>query len=146
MLDTLGLSSAIRSLASEWTTLNGIKTQLNLCPDQDLKPLPIEVSVNLFRVAQEALSNITKHAHADQVNISLSFERSQLVMTIEDDGTGFNAPDTLRGLTQQSHYGLAGMRERMDLIGGTWSIKSAPGEGTIVRVVYVDNESHSDGK
>ncbi len=146
MLDTLGLSSAIRSLASEWTTVNGIKTQLNLCPDQDLKLLPGEVAVNLFRVAQEALSNIAKHAHANRVDIFLSFERSQLVMTIEDDGTGFNAPDTLHGLTQQSHYGLAGMRERMDLIGGSWSIKSAPGKGTIVRVVYVDNESHAYGK
>lgn len=146
MLDTLGLSSAIRSLVSEWATINGIKTQLDLCPDQNLKQLPGEVAVNLFRVAQEALSNITKHAHAHQVDISLSIERSQLVMTIEDDGTGFNAPDTLHGLTQQSHYGLAGMRERMDLIGGTWSIKSAPGKGTIVRVVYADNESHADGK
>ena len=133
-------------MASEWTTVNGIKTQLNLCPDQDIKHLPGEVAVNLFRVAQEALSNITKHAHAHQVDISLSFERSQLVMSIEDDGTGFTPPDTLHGLTQQNHYGLAGMRERMALIGGTWSMKSAPGKGTIVRVVFIDDESHADGK
>ncbi len=142
MLDTLGLSSAIRSLASEWSEQTGIITQLNLCPDSVLKSLPGEITVNIYRVAQEALSNISKHAKAKNVRLSISSTENQIIMEIEDDGIGFEAPDTLHGFTAQSHFGLAGMRERIDLIGGEWSLRSSPGKGTTVRVVLSANENH----
>jgi signal transduction histidine kinase len=134
MLDTLGLGAALRALVTEWADQNAIETHLNLSPDAPLRSLPGEVAVNLYRVAQEALANIGKHAKARHVNISLTREKTFLVMTIEDDGKGFSTPDTLHGLTAQSHFGLVGMRERIGLIGGEWSLKSAPGTGTTVSV------------
>jgi len=134
MLDTLGLGAALRTLVTEWSDQNAVETQLNVSPDSALRSLPGEVAVNFYRVAQEALSNISKHAQARHVDISLLCEEDQLMMTIQDDGLGFRAPVTLHDLTAQSHFGLAGMRERIGLIGGEWSLKSTPGHGTIVRV------------
>ncbi|MBN2118074.1 MAG: PDZ domain-containing protein [Anaerolineales bacterium] len=134
MLDTLGLGAALRTLVTEWSDQNAVETRLDVSPDAALRSLPGEVAVNFYRVAQEALSNISKHAQARHVDISLLCEEDQLMMTIQDDGLGFRAPGTLHDLTAQSHFGLAGMRERIGLIGGEWSLTSTPGHGTIVRV------------
>jgi signal transduction histidine kinase len=101
-----------------------------------LRSLPGEVAVNFYRVAQEALINISKHAQAQHVNISLFCEDSQLTMTVQDDGLGFDTPHTLHELTAKNHFGLVGMRERVDLIGGEWSLKSVPGGGTTVCVTW----------
>jgi signal transduction histidine kinase len=136
MLDTLGLGAALRTLVTEWSDQNQAEVQLDLSPDAALRSLPDEVAVNFYRVAQEALVNIGKHARAKHVNVSLLWEESRLTMTIQDDGHGFDAPVTLHGLTAHSHFGLAGMRERIGLIGGTWSLKSAPGGGTTICVSW----------
>ena len=137
MLDTLGLGAALQTLAKEWADLNNVEMQLDLSPDATLRSLPGEVAVNFYRVAQEALTNINKHAQAQHVGITLLCEENQLTMEIQDDGIGFNTPVTLHGLTAKSHFGLAGMRERVDLIGGEWSLKSVPGSGTTVRVTWI---------
>ena len=136
MLDTLGLGAALRTLVTEWSGQNDVETQLNVFPDAALRSLPGEVAVNFYRVAQEALININKHAQAKHVDISLLYEGNRLTMSIQDDGCGFDNPITLHDLTAKSHFGLAGMRERIDLIGGEWSLKSAPGEGTTVYVTW----------
>ncbi|MGE5775227.1 MAG: histidine kinase [Chloroflexota bacterium] len=136
MLDTLGLGAALRTLATEWSDQNEAEVQLDLTPDAALRSLPDEVAVNFYRVAQEALVNIGKHARAKHVSVSLLWEECRLTMTIQDDGHGFDAPVTLHGLTAHSHFGLAGMRERIGLIGGDWSLKSAPGGGTTVCVSW----------
>ena len=141
MLDSLGLSSALHSLASEWSAQSGTEVQLDLCPDADLKQLPGEVSVNYYRVAQEALANIKKHAKAQKVEFHLAWNSGKLKMSIRDNGAGFDAPDTLHGLTSRSHFGLAGMKERINLIGGEWSINSETGKGTVVRVVWPADEN-----
>jgi signal transduction histidine kinase len=141
MLDSLGLSSALHSLASEWSAQSGTEVQLDLCPDADLKQLPGEVSVNYYRVAQEALANIKKHAKAQKVEFQLAWISGKLKMSIRDNGAGFDAPDTLHGLTSRSHFGLAGMKERINLIGGEWSINSETGKGTVVRVVWPADEN-----
>jgi len=136
MLDTLGLGAALRTLVKEWSDQNNAATQLDLSPDAALRSLPGEVAVNFYRVAQEALANISKHARAQHVDISLLCQDDRLSMTIRDDGLGFDAPITLHGLTAQSHFGLAGMRERISLIGGEWSLKSVPGRGTTVSISW----------
>lgn len=141
MLDTLGLGAALRALVTEWSDQSAVETQLNLSPDVTLRSLPGEVAVNLYRVAQEALVNIGKHAKAKHVSVSLTWEEDQLEMSIEDDGKGFAPPDTLHGLTSQNHFGLAGMRERVELIGGEWSLKAIPGSGTTVCVTW-----HTEGE
>jgi signal transduction histidine kinase len=138
MLDTIGLSAALRVLADEWSSQHGIPVQLDLAPDASVRALPGEVAVNLYRVAQEALSNITRHAHAHTVALHLAFDGARLALMIRDDGRGFNAPATLHDLPARGHFGLVGLRERVELIGGALAIESEPGKGAGIRVEWSD--------
>ena len=136
MLDTLGLGAALRAHAEEWSTQYEADIQLDLPLDATLRSLPGEVAVNLYRVAQEALVNAGKHAKASKVTISLGWKGEQLIMTIQDNGQGFKMPGTFQNLIAQNHFGLASMQERTGLIGGQWTLRSSPGEGTIVRITW----------
>jgi signal transduction histidine kinase len=135
MLDTLGLGAALRALAEEWSAQTGLETHLDLPEDASLRKLSGEAAVNLYRVAQEALSNVARHAAARQVTLSLAWKTGQLEMTVQDDGKGFTLPGTSDALTADGHYGLVGMQERVGLIGGHLAIEAAPGQGTLIRVV-----------
>lgn len=135
MLDTLGLGAALRALAEDWSAQSGVAIHLDLPPDATLRPLSGEIAVNLYRVVQEALTNVARHAAARQVTIQLAWENSCLALTVHDDGRGFVVPDTLQSLTPDGHFGLAGMQERVHLIGGTLTLTSAPDQGTTVWVV-----------
>ncbi|MCX7840446.1 MAG: sensor histidine kinase [Anaerolineae bacterium] len=136
MLDTIGLGAALRVLTEDWATQHHIPVQLTLAPDAVLRALPDEVSVNLYRVAQEALANIARHAHARNVAMQLTFDDARLVLTIRDDGCGFVVPAALNELAAQGHFGLVGLRERVELIGGALTVESAPDVGTTVCVVW----------
>jgi two-component system NarL family sensor kinase len=136
MLDTLGLGAALRALADEWSTQHGQVIDLDLPPDAALLSLPEEVAVNLYRVAQEALANAARHATTERIALCLIWDGSRLELTIEDDGHGFVVPRALHSLTAEGHFGLVGMQERVNLIGGELAIDSAPGQGTTVRVVW----------
>jgi signal transduction histidine kinase len=140
MLDNLGLGAALRALAEDWSGQHGVALQLDLPPDAALRSLPEEVAVNLYRVAQEALSNVARHAQARRVDLRLAWDASsgRLDLAIQDDGRGF-APAAIEDLTSQGHFGLAGLRERVALIGGEWRLESAPGQGTTVRVAWQKN-------
>ncbi|RMF27080.1 MAG: sensor histidine kinase, partial [Chloroflexi bacterium] len=133
LLDTLGLGAALRALLDEWSAQSGVEACADLSPDEVLRALPDEVSVNLYRVVQEALTNVARHADARRVTLRLTWEEDCLVLTIQDDGRGF-VPVAPRDLVAQGHFGLAGMQERVALIGGTLTVESAPGRGTTVRV------------
>jgi signal transduction histidine kinase len=137
MLDMLGLGAALRGLVEEWSGQCAVDVNLVLPPDAALLALPAEVAVNLYRVAQEALSNVARHAQACQVTLSLLWEAGCLVLTLQDDGQGFRLPSSSHELTSQGHFGLAGMRERMELIGGQLALESVPGRGTTVRVTWM---------
>jgi signal transduction histidine kinase len=134
ILDTLGLTAGIRSLAEEWSAKNRVAVCLNLPPNAALRTLPGDVAVNLYRVAQEALSNIARHAQAERADIQLAGEEDGLSMTIADDGQGFTMPGDIGDLTTQGHFGLVGLRERVNLIGGSLDLHSSPGQGTRIRV------------
>jgi len=136
MLDTLGLGATLRALTEEWSAQHDVAVHLDLPPDAKLRPLPDEVAVNLYRVVQEALVNVARHAAARQVTVHLAWEDSRLVLTLHDDGRGFVVPDTFHDLAAQGHFGLVGMQERVNLIGGTLKLASAPDQGTTVRVVW----------
>jgi signal transduction histidine kinase len=136
MLDTLGLGAALRALAVEWPAQSEVAVELELPPDATLQSLPDEVAVNLYRVVQEGLNNAARHAAARHITIRLAWEASTLVLTLRDDGRGFTVPDVLEDLVAQGRFGLAGMRERVELIGGTLALESAPGEGTTLRVAW----------
>jgi signal transduction histidine kinase len=136
MLDTLGLAAALRSLADEWSAQNGVTAHLDLPPTAALPSLPGDTAVNLYRVAQEALANIAKHAQAGRVEIHLAGEGDGLRMTIQDNGRGFALPGDIGELAAQGHFGLVGLRERVNLIGGTLSLQSVPSRGTRIRVEW----------
>jgi signal transduction histidine kinase len=144
MLDTLGLGAALRALAEDWSTQHDIVIQLDLPPDAVLRPLPDEVAVNLYRVVQEALANVARHAHAQAVTLCLTWQDAHLSLTVRDDGRGFAVPAAFRSLTEQGHFGLAGMQERVNLIGGTLTLEAAPGRGTTMCVVWPGARIHTD--
>jgi signal transduction histidine kinase len=136
MLDALGLGAALRTLAAEWPAQSAAAVALEMPPDATLRSLPDEVAVNLYRVAKESLNNAAQHAAARHITIRLAWEASTLVLTLRDDGQGFTVPDALEDLVAQGRFGLVGMRERVELIGGTLALESVPGQGTLVRVAW----------
>jgi len=88
---------------------------------------------NLLRIFQEALANAIKHAHAQAIDVELRYEREDLVLRVRDDGRGFDAETAIPlGI---GHYGLTGMRDRAERIGGRFTLRSAPGEGTEVLII-----------
>ena len=134
MLDTLGLGAALRAHAEEWSAQTGVAVDLASPPDATLRALPSEVAVNLYRVAQEVLANIARHAHARHVAIRLARDETRLTVTIRDDGCGFDVPANFDELATQGHFGLVGLRERVMLIGGVCVVESAPNAGTTVQI------------
>jgi signal transduction histidine kinase len=88
----------------------------------------------LYRVTQESLSNVGKHAGASRVTVSLAAENGSVRLRINDDGDGFD-PAAAARLLSKGHFGLAGMRERVEMVGGQLSIESGPGRGTTVAVM-----------
>jgi signal transduction histidine kinase len=127
-LEDLGLVQALKQLAQQnaaWATLD-LKLQL---PAQVIG-LSHEVELQLYRVAEEALHNVARHAHATRVSLTLQQDQTGFQLLISDDGRGFDASMQATG----SHYGLTGMRERAALIGAHVEVRSQPGKGTSVRL------------
>jgi signal transduction histidine kinase len=141
MLDMLGLDAAIRALAGEWAKQHGVAVRMDIAPEGNLGPIPDEVSLNLYHVVQEALANVARHAAAQTVIISFQHTPGRLALTIEDDGLGFDPDKTLPSATAYGHFGLAGMRERISLIGGNIDLLSAPGKGTRISITWKTSSS-----
>jgi signal transduction histidine kinase len=127
ILDDLGLEAALRWLVRAQSEASGIDIVLDLDP---LPPLAGEVQTLLFRVAQEALNNAIKHAHAHSVLLRLVERAGRAQLQVIDDGNGFDVAAAL----QSGGSGLGGMRERVRLYEGQFDVQSAPGHGTRVRV------------
>ena len=129
VLDDFGLVPALERLAATFEERSGIRTVFeSSLRDQRL---PAEAETVLYRLVQEALTNVAKHAGAGRVDIVLTRRRGGVSAIVEDDGHGFEA-----GETREDALGLVGMRERLALLGGTLAIESARGEGTAL-VAYV---------
>lgn len=131
ILDDLGLTSALRWYSSEFSKRTEIPSQVTL---EEIQPrLPQEAETALFRIAQEALTNVAKHAQARHVSVRLAAQRDAVLMTIEDDGRGFNFATMRRDPTKRG-VGLVDMRERAEAIGGTVWVECEVGKGTRVQV------------
>ena len=130
-LDTLGLPAALDDLAEEFNQHGRVRVVLRLWGEAD--PLPDEVNTVLFRVVQESLTNIEKHAGATRVQVRLIFHAGGLRLRIVDDGIGFDVPairiDPRRGI------GLRNMRERVESIGGHFTIDSRPGRTAVLAIL-----------
>ncbi len=124
-----GLAAALRRLAAERQANDGLTVDLQITGE---KRLPVKIEEELFRVAQEALNNIAKHAQTDRAVITLDLENDrQASLCIEDAGVGFD-PEKARSLP--GHLGLTSMAERIQALGGALALDSSPGKGTCVRV------------
>ena len=130
-LDTLGLASALRRLGEEMCSPSGIVFELTA--DEALTALPDEIRTTLFRVAQEALTNVVKHAGATQVRVSLNINITGLSLAIEDNGKGFDL-EAVAGNPRQG-IGLRNMRERLVSIGGRLQINARPQQTTVLAEV-----------
>jgi signal transduction histidine kinase len=132
-IDHHGLSAAIDSLAHDWSERSNIQVQLEIDPGLGRLPETIELSV--FRIVQEGLSNIRKHADARNVRLSVQRTPSaSLLVRLEDDGQGLAVPADLASLSVNKHFGLVGISERVALLGGTMNIESSQGNGMILQV------------
>ncbi|HSD83487.1 MAG TPA: ATP-binding cassette domain-containing protein [Anaerolineae bacterium] len=132
-IDAHGLKAAIRSLAEEWAERN--RVQLDLSIDPKLGRLPEALELSVFRIVQEGLNNIRKHAEAQHV--SLRVERTptaSILVRLADDGQGLAKPIDLAELSAAKHFGLVGISERVALLGGTMQIESPYVGGTLLQV------------
>ena len=131
VLDDLGLLPALEGLVTE-TKEEDIESELKIIGAR--RRLPPEVELVLFRIVQEALSNVRKHALASQVVTTVAFGEGRVRITVEDDGQGFELPGRTGDLVVTGKLGLAGMHERAQLLGGTLVVQPGLGEGTSVIV------------
>jgi PAS domain S-box-containing protein len=143
VLDDLGLVPALRRLGEEFQENTGVTVEIET--DHLTQRLPAPIETALFRIVQEALTNVRKHAQARRVSIALSREGEQVVLSVQDDGVGFeqqaarsamnNAMILEGGWTiPYGHFGLLGIQERVMQLGGRLQITSAPGQGATLRV------------
>jgi len=128
-LDDLGLIPALHSFLKRFAARTGLHTHFTAFAG--LAQLDTARRTTLFRVAQEALLNVSRHARATRVNVRIQQEPGGICMKIADDGASFEVERAMRSRGGQ-HLGLLGMRERLEMIGGSFAIESAPGRGTTV--------------
>jgi two-component system sensor histidine kinase UhpB len=132
ILDDLGLVPAIRWYAR--TNLENAGVLLNMEAPEVLSGLTPELTTTLFRIAQEGINNIVRHSQAQTASVILRQESKEIYLRIEDDGQGFNYnPDSGYNLNSQ-RWGLLGIRERVELVGGEVGIYSQPGSGTLLEI------------
>ncbi|HEV2211187.1 MAG TPA: response regulator [Verrucomicrobiae bacterium] len=130
-LDDLGLELALERYTTEWSEGSSIRVDFH-SDGLEGKRLPLEYETALYRVAQEALTNILRHAQARRVSVLLERRPGFVSLIVEDDGRGFDADALLQTSATQGKLGLLGMGERVKLVGGTFTLESVPGAGTTV--------------
>jgi signal transduction histidine kinase len=148
VLERLGLAAALRHLTERFRNAYPatVRASLALPPE----PLPLEMQEVIYRVVQESLNNVAKHSRASRVHVSVRAADKKCRARISDNGAGFSAVAAGR---RPMSFGLAGMRERAELLGGTLTVRSAPGAGTVVVLDLPvlrsrdgqDNRTHATG-
>lgn len=141
-LDDLGLVPALRAYADEYRKLHGIRVKLQIVGLRSRR-LSRSIEVGLYRIAQEALTNISKHARAKSATIFLNMDEEFLDLKISDDGRGFDP----KQIPSNHHLGLQGMRERVSMLGGEFTVQSRKGGGTLktirIPVAFANREKSS---
>jgi two-component system NarL family sensor kinase len=117
------LSKALKALLERWEAETGITARYR--PVNGSRPLPPRVEAALYRICQEALTNVKRHAEAGRVTVRLVATPERVRLAVEDDGRGFDASDV-----PENRHGMVGMRERAEMIGGAFEVRSEPGVGT----------------
>jgi PAS domain S-box-containing protein len=135
-LDVVGLNPTLKDHCHDFAEQARLSIEY---AGAELPDLPDAVTICFYRVLQEALTNVAKHAHANHVWVALRCDADTLSLSVEDDGQGFDVPSEVSVARQPRGIGLVGMRERLELLGGRLEIKSQPGRGTRL-VAYAPRE------
>ena len=130
ILDDLGLLPAVEWVTGELKSEYGVETSLKVIGSE--RRLSLEAELLLFRIVQEALRNTAKHAQASKAEVNVEFDESKIMVAISDNGIGFQPPENLGALPYTGKLGLAGMQERVQLLGGSLKLESELGKGTTV--------------
>jgi NarL family two-component system sensor histidine kinase LiaS len=136
-LDSQGLAPTLEVYAADWSRQNKIGYELRLKGERSL---PLEIEQDLFRIVQEALANVARHSLAGNVEISLLFNLDHLILTISDDGQGFDPK------SQSTGFGLRSMKQRAEALGGRFAIDSAPDRGATLTCSVPIPESNGNGR
>jgi len=140
-LEKFGLTKIIYQHCNDFTKKNGIMLNFSSAGMDNIN-LNYDSKINIYRLIQEALNNIKKHAEASSVNIKLVSSFPDIILRIEDDGKGFYVNQCLANSTNEKHMGLGSMQERVSLLQGTIDIKSIPNQGTkiFIKIPYPDEK------
>lgn len=138
-LDHLGLVTALEQYIQEFNRQYHLNVQFETV-GIDASRLPADIETALFRIVQETLTNVALHAQATQVDVLLNRRNGVLVLTVEDNGIGFNPNQPVN----DNRLGLFGMRERVEMLGGKLIIESAPGKGTMISVEVPYGDARAD--
>jgi PAS domain S-box-containing protein len=143
-LDELGLEEVISQYCEDFSKKNGITVDFHSAGLSSLKP-DFDTDINLYRILQEGLNNILKHADASYAKVRLVGAFPNVILRVEDNGRGFDVEKTLATMHYKKRMGLRSMKERVHLLKGTMTIKSHPREGTkiIMRIPYKEKKSDS---
>ncbi len=132
-IDSFGLGAALQSFTSTWSERTGIEVILEI--DAAFGRLPEEIELSLFRIVQEGLSNVRKHAQASQVHVKLRHASPRMLhLSIADNGTGLDQKFDLSVLSRVGHYGILGITERVALMGGRINFRNQPDSGLLIQV------------
>ncbi|HEX8927016.1 MAG TPA: sensor histidine kinase, partial [Terriglobales bacterium] len=140
VLDDLGFAVALRNYVNEYSKLHGLKTQLEIA-GLDAQRLPHAMERGLFRITQEALTNVARHAQASEVAVIVQLHDHQLSVAIHDNGCGFSTSGNQNGARR--HLGLQSMRERASIMGGQLKVESAREQGTCITVSVTVPDMHA---
>jgi signal transduction histidine kinase len=146
LLDDLGLPAALQHYLGEFRDRSHLPADFQVLGLED-RQLPSRIDTALYRIAQEALTNVARHAQAHNVGVLLEARDTSVILIVEDDGKGFDVASTMGSHVHGGNLGLYGMRERAALLGGTLTIESAPGEGaSVFAQIPLENGDSSRGQ
>ena len=128
LLDSVGLDAALKQLSRELSERSSLNISVvSTISKEILEALDDDKEITLFRIAQESLTNVMRHAGATEASVILSLHKDKIQLSVEDDGKGFDSKAKFKG-----HLGLVAMRERLELVGGEFNIESEAGTGTVI--------------
>jgi signal transduction histidine kinase len=134
LLDDIGLVAALRKHAADYERRTGIGVDFSVAGLDDQLRLTPDMELTLYRIVQEALTNVARHSGAAQARVLLCRDEQSVTAIVEDDGKGFDLLELARSETRHGRLGLFGMEERASLIGGRFTVESSPGAGTTIVV------------